>query len=118
MAYREMDVAPVKQAGNENFSAQSKDVLTDDGTGDAVLVPGEVQGLAYQLSFTGTATGKVQATLSTVADVKADEAVWEDWALGEITDQSTNSDTSVPLTAFRVVKTGGTGTVTLAVRGQ
>lgn len=118
MAYHMMKAAPLSVGSEKIFAFEEEVTLEAADTGDDVLVPDDVRGIALSLSFTGTATGKIEFTLSKVNTVQAGDGIWQDWDEGDITDQATTTAYLVPVTAFRVVMTGGTGTVTMAARAQ
>jgi hypothetical protein len=81
-------------------------ILSSAGNGGSVLIPTQVQNIAVALVVGGSSTGKVQTTVSPLADVESDNAVWLDWDAGVV---STNTaDVAKPVTAIRQVNVSGT----------
>lgn len=76
------------------------------GNGNSILVPKGMQTVLISLKVTA-GEGKVQFTMSSIAEVNAETAVWEDWDAGSVTAALT-SDILYPITAIRSVNTSGT----------
>lgn len=129
MPYKEM-TAIKDEGSNKTFAWQIELTLTTDGNSDWVLVPDDCMGISMSLSFddgsggaagSGSATAKVQVSGDLREQVieDASNVVRErDWALGNITTQQTKMDWVRPVTAFRLVKTGGTGRAVLRARAR
>jgi len=129
MGYKEM--LPIKDDGSNQIKAwQYELTLTADSNSDWVFIPDDAQGITCTLSFddgaggiptSGSATGKVQIS----GDLR--EQVYDDatnvirpldWPLGNITSQATTMDYVRPVTAIRLVKTGGVGRAVLRLRAR
>ena len=120
-------VAIANDGSNKIFRWEKEFTITSNASSNWCEVPDDAQGLTYSLSFDdgaggvaggGTAEGKVEVSGDLLAQVKVDDTNVVrpvDWAKGTITNQVTTQDFSVPFTAFRVTKTGGTGRVVLRV---
>jgi len=84
------------------------------GTSDPLVVatllpgPAPINGAWLTVSLTPNGTSaKVQHTISTLEAVEADTAQWYDWGAGTVT-TGTMDALLAPVTALRVVSTGGT----------
>lgn len=82
--------------------------LSAPGNSDSILTPRGVQSVLVTLSTSG-GEGKVQYTMSSVAEVKADTANWIDWDAGSVT--SDTDDVLYPVTAIRMVNVSGSTTM-------
>lgn len=110
MSYVAMSRAPLEKATN---AWEYKETLSVAGNGVSVLLPPDLDDVTVTLEVSA-GSGKVQATTSTVADVKSDVAVWVDWTAGTVT--QTTQDYCKPPTALRMVNVSGV--TTLHLRAQ
>lgn len=85
------------------------------GNGSAVLIPSDIKSLTVTVSFTGGATGYVEATTDRLSSVKNDTAIWVPWRAGTVS--TTTQDKCCPPSAIRMVMIG-TGTMLMSMRGQ
>lgn len=83
------------------------------GNGNPILIPTQVQYISVALIVT-TGSGKIQTTVSTKADVEADNALWFDWSAGVVSENT--ADVARPVTAIRQVNI--TGKTQLFMRAQ
>lgn len=95
---------------NQNaYELRPAETLTSAGDGESVLLPIRPDGrreAAVTLSGPASWSAKVQATNSTVADVRNDTAVWFDWPDGVVS--ATTNRIIYNATAVRQVNSAGT----------
>jgi len=82
---------------------------------DYVLIPSEVNSISVTVSFTGGATGYVEATTDIIDKVVAETATWLIWNQGEVS--VTTQDSAYPPSAIRAIQSGA-GTMKMSVRAQ
>ena len=119
MAYKELEVAPVKNGGEKGFAFEYAVTLAAISNGDWLIIPDDIKSIAVTLSFTDSAEGKVQTTTDKVETVKLGSPVAVDWTSGVVS--ATTSDATSPVTALRLSQTsigGGSGTVKMTLRAQ
>ena len=97
----------------EAFEAEA--VLASAGASDFVLIPSDVQSVSATLSFTGGASGFVEATTDKIETIRNGSPVWLMWSKGQVS--STTQDSAYPPSAIRAVQVGS-GTTLLSVRAQ
>jgi hypothetical protein len=115
MGYVNMLAAPINEGDQKIVAWEYEQSLSGAGNGDSILIPDEVKQITLTLSFATGATGRVEATTSSIAKVKAGTAVWVAWDAGVVA--TTTQDALYPVTAIRAVQVA-TGTVKLEVRAQ
>lgn len=83
---------------------------TNVGTSDYIIIPPDVDKVSVQLSVISTASVTIEATLSTIDDVSADQAIWLAWDNGYISNSTSQDATKGPVGAIRIrVKTALAG---------
>lgn len=80
--------------------------LSSAGNGPSVIIPTQIRTVSVRLLVSGSSSGNVQYSLSTLAEVLADTAIWQEWDSGVVTAHTT--DTANPVTAIRQVNVSGT----------
>ena len=87
-------------------------LMNDTGYSDPVILENLVGIKSVQLSPVVAGTGKVQATISPLADVNGGTADWVDWSAGTVS--STTQDEVSGVSAVRAYR--ATGTIRFIVR--
>ena len=77
------------------------------GTGAAVLIPGGIQQVSIGLAPQASSSGRVEFTLSPVAEVQAGTALWHSWPHSDVA-VTTADVLTAPVTAVRAVVVSGT----------
>lgn len=76
---------------------------TNTGATDYVFLPPDAETASIQLTVLSTASAAVEATISTIAEVEAGQAIWQVWSSGYVTGGNTVQDaTKGPVTAIRL----------------
>jgi hypothetical protein len=87
------------------FAFEYDETLDAPGNGKYILIPANIKGVSVTLGLDAASTGKVQASTSTIYDIKDDNAIWVDWDYGIVS--STSQDYMLPATAIRQVNLSG-----------
>lgn len=111
LAFMERISIPGYEKEIKNSDWEYKDSLESPGEGPSMVVPVGVKNLEVFFTVENGGIGKVQHTVSTQEDLIAGQAVWIDWDIGEIGENS--QDSSTPVTALRQVNVTGTTTLTV-----
>lgn len=113
---KKMEPVPnVQNGGTHLFAFEYAETLTSVGNGESVLIPSDISNISVTVSFTGGASGYVQATTDMIGSVILGTAIWVTWEAGEVS--VTTQDSAYPPTAIRAVQSGA-GTMTMTVRAQ
>jgi len=114
--YAEMLIAPV-QGSNEEFAYECKEIgITSGNASDWFFVRPKTAKVAITISPSPTGTGYVETCNDNVKDIKnavdTNTAITrkEPWAKGSVSVITT--DAMTPVTAFRLVVTSGSMTIT------
>lgn len=74
------------------------------GVSDYVIIPPDGDRVSVQLQVLSTASVTVEATISSIASVLSDTAIWKAWDNGAITGGAISQDsTKGPVTAIRIL---------------
>lgn len=76
--------------------------LKDSGDSNAIIMPNSFDKITVMLSSVSGGNAKVQYSLSTLAKVKADSAIWHDWSVGNVSSEGGTSFDS-PIAFIKVV---------------
>ena len=95
--------------------AHDEVTVTGAGYSDPIYIDYDVNLITVALIFESASTAYIETTLSSVADVTAETAVWEIWSNGTVSVYT--SDTAYAPTAIRV-RNLGAGIVTMVIRGN
>lgn len=115
MAYAIMTETMVPGYINSEYIYEYEDTKTAAANGDSVLIPGDKKLKVISVTIIPTAgSGKIQTTTSSVADVMADAALWDDTNAGVVASQTTMA--LELCTAIRQVNVTGSTKMTVTVR--
>jgi hypothetical protein len=89
--------------------------LSAPGSSDWIIIPEKVRGVSVTVSFTGGATGKMQATTDRVNTIETGTPVAVDWPFGIVS--VTTQRRVKACSGLRAVQVG-TGTMKVTFRGQ
>jgi hypothetical protein len=115
MAYKEMQVAPIKDGGEKGFRFEYEESLSAAGDGNSILIPDDIQNVSIAVEPGGGSQVKFQYTLDKVETVKSGSPVWHDSDTG--LSSSAYTDVLYPCTAVRLVQSGA-GTSKIKVIAQ
>lgn len=104
MAWTNIKLADVSSV-EKVFAYEFNETLASPGNGASVILPANIRGVSVTLGVTA-GSGKVQATTSTIFEVKNDTALWIDWDYGVVSANS--QDFMLPATAVRQINISGT----------
>lgn len=115
MGTKEMDVADVKDGGLKSFAFEYEENLSSPGNGESLLIPDDIASIVVTVSFSGGASGRVEATSDKLQTVKDDLSKWVSWVSGDVS--ITTQDVAYPPTSLRMVQLSA-GTMKMTVRAQ
>lgn len=100
------------RAMTSGFASSTSIAYASGGDCEDILVPIRAS-VVVQLSFDDAGTAKVQATTTPYDDVRAGNAQYVDWDVGDVT--ATVQAVCTGVTALRVVRTSGTPRITITL---
>jgi len=116
MAWKQLGVAAVQDAGEREFAFESSEELAAAGNTPDLLIPDDVQTISVTVQASGGATANVYTTTDPISIVKAAATVtWVAWSAGAVT--TATAGVFYPVTAIRMTQTGaGASKMTLRVQ--
>jgi hypothetical protein len=113
MVWVDMALVNLEVRNPNKYAWEYQETLSSASEGVAVLVPAGVDNITLSLIVTA-GSGKVQYTVSPIANVKNNTANWVNWDAGTVS--ATATDAIYPITALKQVNVSGT--TRLEVRAQ